>query len=73
MIINVLKHLITFSDKTPQLFLYHKEKPQLNFQHYKSSTYKLLTYVNLRHVLAELKLRVYFTGFLVEGIFKIHF
>ena len=44
MIINILKHSITFSDKTPQLFLNRKKTQQLIFQHYKSSTYK-----DLRH------------------------
>ena len=48
MIINILKHLMTFSDKTPQLFLNRKKNPQLSFQHYKPSTYKWLTYVTLR-------------------------
>ena len=40
---------MTFSDKTPQLFLNRKKNPQLSFQHYKPSTYKPLTYVTLRH------------------------
>ena len=48
MIINILKHL-TFNDKTPQLFLNRKKNPQLSFQQYKSSTYKPLTYITLRH------------------------
>ena len=39
---------MTFSDKTPQLFLNPKKNPQLSFQHYKPSTYKPLTYVTLR-------------------------
>ena len=49
MIIKFLNHLMTFSDKTPQLFLNRKKTPQLSFQHYKPSTYKPLTYVTLRH------------------------
>ena len=34
---------MTFSEKTPQLFLNRKKTPQLSFQHYKPLTYKLLT------------------------------
>ena len=49
MIIKFLNHLMTFSDKIPQLFLNRKKTPQLSFQHYKPSTYKPLTYVTLRH------------------------
>ena len=40
---------MTFSDKTPQLFLNCKKNPQQSFQHYKPSTYKPLTYVTLRY------------------------
>ena len=49
MIINVCKHLMNFSDKTPQLFLNRKKNLQLSFRYYKPSTYKPLTYVILRH------------------------
>ena len=49
MIIKFLNHLMTFSDKIPQLFLNRKKTPQLSFQHYKPSTCKLLTYVTLRY------------------------
>ena len=49
MIINFLKYLMTFSDKTPQLFFNRKTTPQLSFHHYKPSIYKTLTYVTLRH------------------------
>ena len=49
MIIKFLNHLMTFSDKTPQLFLNHKQTSQLSFRHYKLSTYKTLTYVTLRY------------------------
>ena len=51
MIIKILRHLMTFSDKTLQLFLNRKKTPQLSFQYYKPSTYKPLTYVTLRHVI----------------------
>ena len=40
---------MTFSDKTPQLFLNRKKYTQQSFQHYKPSTYKPLTYVTLCH------------------------
>ena len=46
MIIKILKNLVTFSEKDPQLFW------NLS-QHYKSSTYKPLTYVILRHGLLD--------------------
>ena len=49
MIIKFLNHLMTFSDKTPQLFLNRKKTAQLIFQHYKPSTYKPLMYVTLHH------------------------
>ena len=49
MIIKLLNHLMTLSDKTPQLFLNRKKILQLSFQHYKPSNYKPLTYVTLRH------------------------
>ena len=48
MIIKILKHLMIFSDKTPQLFL-NRKKSQLSFQHYKLLTYKPLTYIIIRH------------------------
>ena len=40
---------MTFSDKTPQLFLNRKKILQLSFQYYKPSICKPLTYVTLRH------------------------
>ena len=45
----ILKHLVNFSDKIPQLFLNRKRTHQLSFQHYKPTTYKSLTHVTLRH------------------------
>ena len=45
MIIKNLKHLMTFSDKILQLFLNCKKILQLNFEYYKPSTYKPLTYI----------------------------
>ena len=49
MIIKFLNYLMTFSDKTSRLFLNRKITCQLNFQYYKPSTHKPLTYVTLRH------------------------
>ena len=40
---------MTFSDKNSQLFLNRKKIHQLSFQHYKSSIYKPLTYIIIRH------------------------
>ena len=42
MMINILNHLVTFNDKTAQLFLNPKKTAQLSFQHYKLLTYKPL-------------------------------
>ena len=71
MILKILKHLVRFSNKTPQLKMNRKIISQVNIRRKKSSTLIPLTFVTLHlnyhdrgwQMLTKLKLKVFFNNF----------